>query len=262
MKLIRFRYQDSAPQVGILQDDAVYRLAGDLSAPAAGEQVAPLTDVQLLAPVVPGKIIAIGLNYADHVTEMDPTRAIPENPTMFMKPPSAVIGPGEPIRIANPANDTHYEAELCVVIGTTASRVPEAQALDYVLGYTCGNDVSDRKVQYAIGQWIQGKGYDSYCPLGPWIETDLDPANAEVMSRLNGEPRQQGNTAQLMFSVPYLIHYVSEVMTLNPGDVIMTGTPHGVGPMHDGDIIEIEVSGIGTLRNPVTLRDAEIATAM
>ena len=216
--------------------------------------MAPLAELDLLAPIVPGKIVAIGLNYVDHVTEMDTSRKLPEFPVMFMKPPSAVIGPNSPIRIANPDNETHYEAELCVVIGSTATDVPEATALDHVFGYTCGNDVSDRKVQYASGQWIQGKGYDSYCPLGPWIETEFDPAEVLVQSRLNGEPRQHERTRSLIFSVPFLISYISRVMTLYPGDVIMTGTPKGVGPLTAGDVIEIEVSGIGTLRNPVINR--------
>jgi 2-keto-4-pentenoate hydratase/2-oxohepta-3-ene-1,7-dioic acid hydratase in catechol pathway len=171
-----------------------------------------------------------------------------------MKPNSAIIGPGENIRLANPENDIHYEAELCVVIGKTATDVDEANALDHVFGYTCGNDVSDRAVQYARGQWIQGKGYDSYCPLGPCIETDLDVSNVRVQSRLNGEPRQDETTDKLIFNIPYLISYISKVMTLYPGDVIMTGTPHGVGPMKAGDVIEIEVEGIGVLRNPVVNR--------
>ncbi|MCA9834866.1 MAG: fumarylacetoacetate hydrolase family protein [Thermomicrobiales bacterium] len=254
MKIIRYE-SPIGPQMGIIQGDQVVRAEGSIADGfTPGEVIAPLADVDLLAPLEPGKIVAIGLNYDEHVTELDATRKRPEFPVMFMKPPSAVIGPNAPIRIANPDNDTHYEAELCIVIGKTATDVAETDALDYVFGYTCGNDVSDRKVQYASGQWIQGKGYDSYCPLGPWIETDLNPGDVQVQSRLNGEARQSESTTMLIFSVPFLISYITKVMTLNPGDVIMTGTPKGVGPMKAGDVIEVEVSGIGTLRNPVVNR--------
>lgn len=254
MKVIRYE-SPIGPQMGIVQGDQVVRAIGSIAEGyTPGEVIGPLSDVDLLAPLEPGKIVAIGLNYTEHVTELDATRKLPEFPVMFMKPPSAVIGPNAPIRLANPENETHYEAELCIVIGKTATDVSEADALDYVFGYTCGNDVSDRKVQYASGQWIQGKGYDSYCPLGPWIETELNPGEVQVQSRLNGEPRQSESTTMLIFSVPFLISYITKVMTLNPGDVIMTGTPKGVGPMKAGDVIEVEVSGIGTLRNPVVNR--------
>lgn len=254
MRIIRYQ-SDSGPQMGIIQGDQVLHASGNFAEGfTPGEPVGSLADLNLMAPLEPGKIVAIGLNYVDHVTELDKSRTLPEFPVMFMKPPSAVIGPNEPIRLANPTNETHYEAELCVVIGKTATDVPESSALDYVFGYTCGNDVSDRKVQYASGQWIQGKGYDSYCPLGPWIETDLDPSDVLVQSRLNSEARQSERTSSLIFSVPFLINYITRVMTLNPGDVIMTGTPKGVGPMTTGDTIEIDVAGIGVLSNPVVNR--------
>lgn len=255
MRIIRYE-SPIGPQTGIVtSDDQVVKAVGSITEGfTPGEVIAPLADVDTLAPLEPGKIVAIGRNYLDHVTELDKNAKVPEFPVMFMKPQSAVIGPGVPIRLANPDNETHYEAELCVVIGKTASDIDETNALDYVFGYTCGNDVSDRKVQYAAGQWIQGKGYDSYCPLGPWIETELNPGDVLVQSRLNGEPRQSERTSSLIFSVPFLISYISKVMTLYPGDVIMTGTPHGVGPMKAGDTIEIEVDGIGVLRNPVVNR--------
>lgn len=256
MRIVRYTgKQGGDAAYGIVEDSTIFALEGDLfGAYSKGEQVGSVDDVHLLAPLEPGKIVAIGLNYKDHVTELDPNRKLPESPVMFMKPQSAVIGPDEPIELANPENDTHYEAELVVVIGKKARDVSEDDALDYVLGYTAGNDVSDRKVQYAAGQWIQGKGYDTYCPLGPWIETELDPGKVQVQSRLNGEPRQSSNTEVLIFSVPFLISFVSKVMTLNPGDVIMTGTPHGVGPMKAGDTIEVDVEGVGVLRNPVVNR--------
>lgn len=255
MRIIHYE-SPIGPQTGIVTaDDQVVKAAGSIAEGyTPGEVIAPLADVDLLAPLEPGKIVAIGKNYLEHVNELDKNASVPEFPIMFMKPPSGVIGPNVPIRLANPENETHYEAELCVVIGKTATDVDEASALDYVFGYTCGNDVSDRKVQFASGQWIQGKGYDSYCPLGPWIETELDPMDALVQSRLNGETRQSDSTSILIFNVPFLISYISKVMTLYPGDVIMTGTPHGVGPMKSGDTIEVDIAGIGVLSNPVVNR--------
>jgi 2-keto-4-pentenoate hydratase/2-oxohepta-3-ene-1,7-dioic acid hydratase in catechol pathway len=255
MKIVRYTADGGSPAYGILEDSTVFALQGDLYGEfSKGAEVGSTDGVQLLAPVEPGKIVAIGLNYKDHVTELDPDRKLPEAPVIFMKPQSGIIGPGEAIELANPENETHYEAELVVVIGKKARDVSEAEALDYVLGYTAGNDVSDRKVQYASGQWVQGKGYDTYCPLGPVVETELDPGKVQVQSRLNGEVRQNSNTEVLIFSVPFLVSYVSKVMTLNPGDIIMTGTPHGVGPMKEGDVIEVDVEGVGVLSNPVTNR--------
>ncbi|MCO5216964.1 MAG: fumarylacetoacetate hydrolase family protein [Thermomicrobiales bacterium] len=255
MRIIRYESPIGAQTGIVTADNEVVKAIGNIAEGfTPGEVIAPLADVDILAPLEPGKIVAIGRNYLEHVKELDKTATVPEFPVMFMKPPSAVIGPGAPIRLANPENETHYEAELCVVIGKTATDVEEASALDYVFGYTCGNDVSDRKVQFASGQWIQGKGYDSYCPLGPWIETELDPGDVLVQSRLSGEARQSEPTSSLIFSVPFLISYISKVMTLYPGDVIMTGTPHGVGPMKAGDTIEIEIAGIGVLSNPVVNR--------
>lgn len=255
MKVIRYQTDDGA-RVGVYDDPADVRNASGSIAEGftPGESVGSLDSLMLLAPLEPGKIMAIGLNYVDHVTELDASRVVPESPVIFMKPPSAVIGPGEPIRLVNPENPTHYEAEICVVIGRTATDVEEADALDYVFGYTCGNDVSDRTIQKGNGQWIRGKGFDSYCPLGPAIETDMDASDVRVQSRLNGEDRQSESTSSLIFSIPFLISHISKGITLNPGDVIMTGTPHGVGPMKEGDVVEIEVEGIGTLRNPVVNR--------
>lgn len=256
MNIVRYSTTDNGTAAyGILEGSTVFALDGDVFGEfGKGTEIGPLDSVRLLAPVDPGKVVAIGLNYKDHVTELDPNRKLPEFPVIFMKPTSAIVGPGEAIELANPDNETHYEAELVVVIGKKARDVEEGDALDYVLGYTAGNDVSDRKIQYASGQWIQGKGYDTYCPLGPVVQTELDPGNVQVQSRLNGETRQSASTSLLIFSVPFLVSYVSKVMTLEPGDVIMTGTPHGVGPMKAGDTIEIDIEGVGVLSNPVTNR--------
>jgi 2-keto-4-pentenoate hydratase/2-oxohepta-3-ene-1,7-dioic acid hydratase in catechol pathway len=256
MKIVR--YQDTAtstPSYGIVEGETVYAGEGDLyGGLTRGAEVGRLADLQLLAPIEPGKVLAIGMNYLKHVKELDPNREVPTSPELFMKPQSAIVGPGAPVELAYPENDTHYEAELVVVIGKEAYRVSQADALDYVLGYTCGNDVSDRVHQMEGLQWIRGKGYNTYLPLGPAIETELDPGNVTVQSRLNGEVRQDDNTNGLIFNVPYLIEFLSDIMTLDPGDIIMTGTPHGVGGMKAGDTIEIEVGGVGVLSNPVTNR--------
>ena len=171
-----------------------------------------------------------------------------------MKPPSAVIGPGDMIELANPQNQTDYEAELAIVIGKKAKNVEPGDAADYILGYTAANDVSDRVQQKGDGQWIRAKGYDTYCPLGPVIATDIEPGNLRIGSKLNGVQRQDSNTNDLIFDVPFLVSFLSKVMTLNPGDIILTGTPEKVGGMQPGDMIEVEVEGIGKLTNTVTAR--------
>lgn len=256
MKVVRYR--DSATgsgRYGIVEDGTVYAASGDPYQDEGlqrGAAVGQLSDVELLAPVVPGKIVCVGLNYLAHVTERDATRKVPEEPVLFMKPTSALIGPGAPIRIVNPGNETHYEAEMTMVIGRTARDVTEADALSYVYGYTCGNDVSDRVLQAKDGQWTRAKGFHTYCPVGPWIETELDVSDLTVESRLNGEVRQSNRTSNMIFKPAFLISYISRIMTLDPGDIILTGTPEGVGALKAGDQIEIEVEGIGTLSNPVT----------
>ncbi len=256
MKIVRYQDQSGEAAFGILDDGTVYATSGDVfEGLTRADAVGSVEDMKLLAPIEPGKVIAIGLNYLLHVKENDPTREVPTEPVVFMKPPSAIVGPDEAIELAYPENNIDYEAELVIVMGRKAHRVKKEEALDYVLGYTAGNDVSDRVQQFAGQQWIRGKGYDTYLPLGPCIETDLDPGNVTVESRLNGEVRQSDNTSGLIFDVPFLLEYLTDVMTLNPGDIIMTGTPHGVGPMTAGDTIEVEVGGVGVLSNPVKNRD-------
>ncbi len=219
----------------------------------------PLTHVRLLAPVQPPNILAIGLNYRAHAVESG--AAIPERPVLFIKANTAVCGPDDPIMLPRIAPDeVDYECELAIVIGKTARHVSPEVALDYVLGYTCANDVSARDCQLRLdaGQWSRGKSFDTFAPLGPWIETDLDPDRAEIMSRLNGREMQHSSTDDLVFDCAHLVAYLSEAMTLLPGTVIMTGTPSGVGfarkrPvfLRAGDVVEIEIAGIGVLRNPV-----------
>lgn len=254
MKIVRYRDGSGAGQYGILEGSTVYAASGDpFSGLTKGAAVGEVDSVKLLAPIEPGKIVCIGLNYALHAKESGVTE-LPKEPVVFMKPTSALIGPGDTIEIANPQNQTDYEAELAVVVGKRARDVEEADALGYVLGYTAANDVSDRVLQRGDGQWIRAKGFDTYCPVGPAIETDLNPSDLAIGSRLNGETRQKSSTSDLIFNVPFLVSFLSKVMTLNPGDLILTGTPEGVGGMKPGDTIEVEVAGIGVLSNPIGAR--------
>jgi 2-keto-4-pentenoate hydratase/2-oxohepta-3-ene-1,7-dioic acid hydratase in catechol pathway len=203
--------------------------------------------------VSPTKIVGIGVNYRAHAAEMG--KPLPAEPLMFLKPPSAMIGDGEPIRRPGGFARVDHEAELGVVIGTRAHRVPKDRALEVVAGYTCVNDVSVRELQQRDGQWTRAKGFDSFCPIGPRVVAGLDPSNLRIMARVNGETRQDSTTADLIFDVPTLIAFVSEYMTLEPGDVISTGTPAGVGNLAVGDVCEIEIEGIGILKNPVVARE-------
>ncbi len=256
MKIVRYRDGASGEgSYGIVEDQTIYAASGDLFSGQGltkGNEVGAVDDATLLPPVEPGKIVCVGLNYAAHVTENDASRTVPDEPVIFMKPNSSLIGHGEAVVIANADHRTDYEAELAIVIGRRCRNVSEADAPTYVLGYTAANDVSDRDLQQKDGQWVRAKGFDTYCPLGPWIVTGLDVSDAKVESRLNGEVRQSQTTASMIFNPNFLISFISKVMTLDPGDVILTGTPEGVGGMKAGDTIEVEVGGVGVLRNPVT----------
>jgi len=247
--LLRCAYHNQVTW-GILQDGIVRALAGDLYAgPQAGRPIAPLDQVRLLPPAAPGKVVAVGRNYAEHAAELG--NAPPPEPLLFLKPSSAVIGPGEAIVLPGLSARVDHEAELAAVIGRRCRRVRREEALEYVLGYTCANDVTARDLQKRDGQWARAKGFDTFCPLGPWIVTGLDPADREVVGRVSGEIRQHGHTRDFIFSLPVLIEYISAAMTLEPGDVLLTGTPAGVGPLRAGDRVEVEISGIGVLENPV-----------
>jgi len=256
MKILRY-LDNGTPRFGILESDTVYHAEGDLfGGLTRGEPVGELESLTLLTPVAPGKIVAVGKNYSDHIAEMARggfAADLPEEPVLFLKPPTALLPHGGEIQMI-PGSRTDYEAELCMVIGREAHRVAEAEAFDYVLGYTCGNDVSNRGFTGQSGQWTRGKGYDTFCPLGPVIETDLDPNHLRIQSRLNGEVRQNTTIDTMIFKPAFLISFISNVMTLQPGDVIMTGTPEGVGTLTPGDVIEVELEGIGTLRNSVVAR--------
>jgi 2-keto-4-pentenoate hydratase/2-oxohepta-3-ene-1,7-dioic acid hydratase in catechol pathway len=249
MRLARFRYGDRIGS-GVIEGDRIRPLRGTYFEDPlpTGEEV-PLADVRLLAPVIPSKVVAVGKNYLEHAEEMG--SEVPEEPVIFLKPSTSVSGPGDPIPHPPMSGRVDHEAELAVVIGRLARRVRAEDARQYVLGYTCGNDVTARDLQERDGQWTRAKGFDGFCPLGPWIETELDPGDLAVECRVNGEVRQSARTSQMAFGPAELIEFVSAVMTLLPGDVILTGTPAGVGPVRVGDRVEVEVEGIGVLANPV-----------
>ena len=241
--------EDGTPTIAVLKGDPLY--AGfELT----GQKVT-LADVRLLAPVIPrSKVVGIGRNYLDHAQEMG--GEVPEEPLVFLKPNTSVIGPGDPIFHPEPSDDVQFEGELAVVIGRICRDVGVEDAAKVVFGYTIGNDVTARDLQAKDGQWARAKGFDTFCPLGPWIETNLDPASGlGVTTTLNGETRQDGNTRDMAFGVPEIIAHVSSFMTLLPGDVILTGTPAGVGRMVPGDSVSVTVDGIGTLTNQVVSRD-------
>ncbi len=215
------------------------------------------SDVRLLAPVIPrSKVVAIGKNYSAHAAEMD--SEVPSEPLMFLKPNTAVVGPGDPIVYPTQSSNVHYEGEVAVVIGRICRDVPAEQATDVIFGYTIANDVTARDLQKSDVQFTRAKSFDSFCPIGPWIETDLDPQTfidgVAVQTFLNGDVVQDGSTADMVFDIPTLVAYVSSVMTLLPGDVILTGTPAGVGPMEVGDEVEVSVAGLGALTNPVVAK--------
>ena len=212
----------------------------------------PLSDVTLLAPCDPKVIVCVGKNYARHVVEMGGSADdLPSEPGLFLKGLNALRGPGEPIPYPDWTENLHYEGELAVVIARTMRSVAPDEALSHVLGYTCAVDVTARDRQRSDLQWTRGKSADGFCPVGPWIETDLDPGDVAVRTRLNGELRQDGHTRDLIFSVPEVLSYISAFMTLSPGDLVLTGTPDGVGPMRVGDRVEVEIEGVGSLEAEV-----------
>lgn len=231
----------------------VIPIAGHPFAPIERTDVAlPLTDLRLLSPVLPSKVVAIGKNYAAHAAEM--AGEVPERPLIFLKPSTSVIAHRDAIASPPSSERVDYEGELAVVISRLCRDVPEQRAMEVVLGYTCANDVTARDQQRADGQWSRAKGYDTFCPLGPWIETDVDPADLAITTTLNGEVKQASRTSLLVHKIPTLISYITACMTLLPGDVILTGTPDGIGPMLVGDEVSVEIEGIGTLTNPVAAR--------
>ncbi|SUE14593.1 fumarylacetoacetase [Rhodococcus gordoniae] len=212
----------------------------------------PLADVRILAPILATKVIAVGRNYAAHAAEFGSD--VPDEPMIFLKPNTSIVGPGAPIVIPPSTSLVHHEAELAVVIGRPCKDVPAAKAREAILGYTIANDVSARDHQRTDGQWGRAKGYDTFCPLGPWIETDIDASDLEISSEVDGQIRQRSRTSKMVHDIPKLVEWISGVMTLLPGDIILTGTPEGVGPIEPGNTVSITVEGIGTLTNPVVAK--------
>jgi 2-keto-4-pentenoate hydratase/2-oxohepta-3-ene-1,7-dioic acid hydratase in catechol pathway len=253
VRIARYSYEGEV-RYGVVEGTEVLELPGHPFA-AAGQAltttgtVHDLDDVRLLAPIIPTKVVGIGKNYADHASEMG--GSAPERPLMFLKPTTAIVGPDEAIVLPPESSEVHHEAELAVVIGRMCRRVPADQAMSVVLGSTCANDVTARDLQRSDGQWTRAKGFDTFCPIGPWIDTDLDPTGVTVECEVNGVTTQSGSTTALIHGIPALIEAVSAVMTLLPGDVILTGTPAGVGPIRSGDEVAVTISGLGTLVNPV-----------
>lgn len=246
-------------QWGLLVDQFVYPLedapylprpwrVGPAMPRIANEAVA-LADLKLLAPVTPTKIVCVGRNYAEHAAELG--NDVPPEPLIFLKPPSSLIGPDDPVVSPAISKRVDHEGELAVVIGQRSRNLREAEALSAVYGYTLANDVTARDLQKGDGQWTRGKGFDTFCPVGPWIDTTFDPANRNVRCLVNGEVRQAGNTALMIYSLSRVLAYVTRFMTLEPGDLLLTGTPAGVGPVQPGDVMTVEIEGLGTLSNPV-----------
>jgi 2-keto-4-pentenoate hydratase/2-oxohepta-3-ene-1,7-dioic acid hydratase in catechol pathway len=260
VRICRFAH-DGEVSFGVVEGPPGGAPADLVVAPVQGHPFGPfaftgarhaLSSVRLLAPVLPSKVVCIGKNYADHAAEMG--GAAPADPVVFLKPSTSVVGPGEAVRLPRDSARVDHEAELAVVIGRLCRDVPRERALDVVLGYTAANDVTARDQQKADGQWTRGKSHDTFCPIGPWVETDLDARDVAVQCRVDGELRQDGRTAQLLHDVPAVIAWITAFMTLLPGDVVLTGTPAGVGPLTAGSTVEVVVEGVGTLTNPVVAR--------
>ena len=256
MKLCRYT-SNGLPEVryGVIEGDVISPVAG--ASPFEGglattSERVPLEQVTLLAPVTPSKIVCVGRNYKDHAAELG--NPMPAEPLLFLKAPSSIVGPNGSIILPPQSAQVEHEGELGVVMGKKASRLsPTDDPLSFVLGYTCVNDVTARDLQRRDVQFTRAKSFDTFCPVGPYISTNVNPANLTVTTRVNGQTRQKGSTAAMAFSIPYLLHYISHAMTLYPGDLIATGTPAGVSKLQQGDIVEVEIEDVGILRNPVTV---------
>ncbi len=255
MRIVRFTVRGQTGY-GLLEDSLIHGLAEDPFTSFANARnwrldgrTYTLAEAKLLAPCLPSKIICLGVNYRPHAQEMKSN--LPRNPLIFLKPPSAVIGPDDSIVLPRGWERVDYECELAVVIGKQGKYIPEENSREFVLGYTCFNDVTERQIQRDDGQWTRSKSFDTFAPIGPWIDTAVQPDDLKLETYLNGEQRQSSRTSELIFGVSTLISFVSGVMTLLPGDVIATGTPGGIAPMKPGDVVEVKIEKIGTLRNTV-----------
>jgi len=251
MRIVRFQIPDSKkPKYGWLLDDKVGEISGNIFGRyQRKEALMPLSDMKLLAPTEPTKIVCVGRNYVEHAKELG--NEVPKVPLIFLKPPSSIISNGETILLPAQSAQVEHEAELVVVIGKRGRHVTAENAKKVILGYTVGNDVTARDLQKTDGQWTRAKGFDTFCPFGPWIDTEFDPSDAVVTCRVNGQMRQMASTRDMVFNVGVLIAYISSVMTLEPGDLIFTGTPAGVGELKDGDEVSVEIEGLGMIKNKV-----------
>lgn len=250
MRLIKYKDKKGAVNHAWLIDDMVGKIEGDVFGEFSREEAnIPLKSLELLPPVSPSKIICAGRNYAAHAEEHD--AEVPEVPLIFLKPPSAIIADGEEILLPPQSNQVEHEAELVLVIGKRGRWIQPENAKQHILGYLIGNDVTARDLQRRDGQWTRGKGFDTFCPVGKWIETEFDPSDAVISCYVNEELRQVASTRDMVFTVPQLLVYISSVMTLEPGDLVFTGTPSGVGMLEDGDVVRVSIEGLGELTNPV-----------
>ncbi|HEY0620418.1 MAG TPA: fumarylacetoacetate hydrolase family protein [Kribbella sp.] len=262
MRIARFSVDDE-PKYGVVETDDPEGLVGTVAVldsdplyrpvQFTGEQL-QLADVRLLAPVIPrSKVVCVGRNYLAHAEELG--NEVPKEPLIFLKPNTSVIGPRDGIVYPEQTNDLHFEGELAIVIGRICRDLPKERVQEVIFGYTIANDVTARDLQKSDGQWARAKGYDTFCPLGPWISTELDVSDVQVTTTLNGEEKQNGRTSQFIFDIPEVLAYITSFTTLLPGDVVLTGTPAGVGPMLPGDEVAISIEGLGTLTNKVIVRD-------
>jgi 2-keto-4-pentenoate hydratase/2-oxohepta-3-ene-1,7-dioic acid hydratase in catechol pathway len=254
VKIARFS-SDGDPRYGIVDGDDLVVLAGDpmFSGFEPTEERVPLESVKLLAPVIPrSKVVCVGLNYSEHRDDMDVDS--PETPLLFLKPNTAIVGPGDYIQIPPVEGRIVHEGELAIVIGRIAKQIKAADYKEYIFGYTIANDVSARDVMFADGQWARAKGYDTFCPIGPFIETDIDAGNLDIQTYVDGEPRRHGNTRDMIHGIAEIMEFASDIWTLLPGDIILTGTPAGLGGFVDGQTVDITIEGIGTLSNPARNR--------
>jgi len=250
MRIVRYQTKNDPARYGWLLENKIGSIEGDIFGEYRRlEADTPLGEVKLLAPAQPSKILCIGRNYAEHAREQE--AEVPRVPLLFLKPPSAILNPGEPIVLPRQSQQVEHEAELVVVVGKRGRNITTDESHDFIFGYTVGNDVTARDLQKTDGQWSRAKGFDTFCPFGPWIDTEFDPSDAIITCKVSGQPRQMASSRDMIFNVNELIAYLSSIMTLEPGDIIFTGTPSGTGALQPGDIVEVEIEGLGKLINPV-----------
>jgi 2-keto-4-pentenoate hydratase/2-oxohepta-3-ene-1,7-dioic acid hydratase in catechol pathway len=250
MRIVRYQTNDNAIRHGWMLDDKIGEIVGDIFGEyRRREAKIPVADVKLITPCVPSKIICVGRNYVEHAKELG--NEVPKVPLIFLKPPSSIISNGENILLPPQSKQVEHEAELVIVISKRGRNITPEQAKEYIFGFTIGNDITARDLQNIDGQWTRAKGFDTFCSFGPWIDTEFDASDAVVTCRVNGQMRQMASTRDMVFNVSTLIAYISSVMTLEPGDIIFTGTPAGVGELKNGDVVDVEIEGLGKLSNPV-----------